>query len=176
MARRGPKRQLEVESAFWRLLGEGVGPVDAAARVGIGRKTGYRWRAETGGVAPAVLAEEARTARYLSRLERHRVASLRRDGVGVREVARQLGRAASTISRELKRNTAAPGPGARAPRGWPRTPSSRRWCAPSWSWSGARSRSPPTCARCSRAGRPGTCATRASTRVYTAGRLVSHAP
>jgi IS30 family transposase len=43
---------------------------------------------------------------YLSFAERERIALLRAKGHGVREIARQLGRAASTISRELRRNAA----------------------------------------------------------------------
>jgi transposase, IS30 family len=44
--------------------------------------------------------------RYLSFAEREQVALLRAKGDGVREIARQLERAASTISRELRRNAA----------------------------------------------------------------------
>ncbi|WP_433221833.1 transposase [Dactylosporangium sp. CS-047395] len=50
------------------------------------------------------MAEDARSNRYLSLLERQRIATLRRDGLGVRAIAAQLGRAPSTISRELRRN------------------------------------------------------------------------
>lgn len=60
MARRGPKRRLEQESEYWRLLLSGVGTVEACQAVGIGRKTGYRWRAENGGLPPARVAETAR--------------------------------------------------------------------------------------------------------------------
>jgi IS30 family transposase len=44
--------------------------------------------------------------RYLSLLERQRIATLRRDGLGVREIAEELARSPSTVSRELRRNTA----------------------------------------------------------------------
>jgi transposase, IS30 family len=107
MGRRGRKRRLDVESEYWRLVLSGVGTVEACKRLGIGRKTGYRWRAENGGLPPAALGEGVRSQRYLSLLERQRIASLRRDGLGVREIARELGRSPSTISRELGRNTAA---------------------------------------------------------------------
>jgi IS30 family transposase len=76
-------------------------------RLGIGRKTGYRWRAENGGLPPATLSEGLRGQRYLSLLERQRIATLRRDGLGVRRIAEELGRSPSTVSRELRRNTAA---------------------------------------------------------------------
>jgi transposase, IS30 family len=104
MARRGRKRRLDAETLYWQLVLSGVGTVEACLAAGIGRKTGYRWRAEHGGVPPARLAEDARSNRYLSLLERQRIATLHRDGLGVRAIAEQLDRAPSTISRELRRN------------------------------------------------------------------------
>jgi transposase, IS30 family len=104
MARRGRKRQLDVEARYWELVLSGVGVVQAARMVGIGRKTGYRWRAERGGLAPLTLADAERSNRFLSRLERQRIATLRGQGLGVREIARRIERAASTVSRELRRN------------------------------------------------------------------------
>lgn len=106
MARRGKKRQLEVEARYWQLLAAGVGTVQACRRVGITRKTGYRWRAEAGGVVPLRLAEAVRSNRYLSMVERQRIAGLRRQGLSLREIARRLERSPSTVSRELRRNTA----------------------------------------------------------------------
>jgi IS30 family transposase len=84
-----------------------VGTAEACRQVGIGRKTGYRWRAEHGGVPPERVAESVRSNRYLSLLERQRIATLQGQGLGVREIARRLDRAPSTVSRELRRNTAA---------------------------------------------------------------------
>ena len=72
--------------------------------VGITRETGYRWRAENGGVPPAGLDEETRSNRYLSLLERQRIATLHGQGLGVREIARRVDRSPSTVSRELRRN------------------------------------------------------------------------
>jgi len=46
------------------------------------------------------------SGRYLSFAEREEIALLRVQGTTMQEVARQLGRAASTISRELRRNAA----------------------------------------------------------------------
>jgi IS30 family transposase len=106
MGRRGRKRQLGIEDEYWRLILGGVGTVEACRRVGIGRKTGYRWRAERGGSAPARVVEAVRGPRYLSQFERQRIATLRGQGLGVREMARRLERAPSTISRELRRNVA----------------------------------------------------------------------
>lgn len=104
MGRRGRKRQLAIEDEYWKLILDGVGTVEACRQVGIGRKTGYRWRAERGGLPPLRLGEAAGRGRYLSRLERQRIATLRARGLGVREIARRLGRSPSTVSRELHRN------------------------------------------------------------------------
>jgi len=104
MARRGRKRRLDTETLYWEMILAGVGTVEACRILGIGRKTGYRWRAEHGGVPPTRVAETARSSRYLSLLERQRIATLRRQGLGVRAIAEELRRAPSTISRELRRN------------------------------------------------------------------------
>jgi IS30 family transposase len=105
MARRGRKRRLDTETLYWQLIQSGTGTVEACKIAGIGRKTGYRWRAENGGLPPARLSEPARSGRYLSLLERQRIATLHRDGLGVRAIADRIGRSPSTVSRELRRNT-----------------------------------------------------------------------
>ena len=52
---------------------------------------------------------EPHTGRYLSFAEREEIAVLRAQNVGVRAIARRLGRCPSTISRELRRNAATRG-------------------------------------------------------------------
>ena len=96
------KRRLDLETEYWRLLASGVGTVAACKLLGIGHKSIYRWRAENGGLPPARLAESSRSGRFLSLLERQRIATLRGRGLGAREIAQRLGRAPSTISRELR--------------------------------------------------------------------------
>jgi len=75
---------------------------------------GGRWFREGGGMPPMTLAEP--TGRYLSFVEREEIAILRAQGHGPREIGRRIGRDASTISRELRRNAAtrATNPGYRA--------------------------------------------------------------
>jgi IS30 family transposase len=62
---------------------------------------------------PATLAPAARppSGRCLSFADREEIALWRVQGHGVREIARRLGRSASTISRELRRNAATRGGG-----------------------------------------------------------------
>jgi IS30 family transposase len=52
------------------------------------------------------LSSKPSSGRYLSFAEREELAILRAGSAGVREIARQMGRSASTISRELRRNAA----------------------------------------------------------------------
>jgi IS30 family transposase len=104
-ARRGRKRRLGTETLYWQLVQSGAGTAEACGQAGTGRKAGYRWRAEDGGLPPSRVAGSARSSRCLSLLERQRIATLHRDGPGVRAIAARLGRAPSTVSRELRRNT-----------------------------------------------------------------------
>jgi len=57
---------------------------------------------------PAMFGLSAKplSGRYLSFAEREEIALLRAQGYSMQEVARRLGRAVSTISRELRRNAA----------------------------------------------------------------------
>ena len=63
---------------------------------------GVRWFRKGGGMSPLTFAPVS--GRYLSFAEREEIAVLLAGGSGVREVARRIGRAPSTISRELQRN------------------------------------------------------------------------
>ena len=79
--------------------------------VGVSQPVGFRWFRTAGGMAPSHLSRSAKplSGRYLSFAEREEIALLRAQGLGVRDVARRLGRAASAISRELRRNAATRG-------------------------------------------------------------------
>jgi len=68
MARRGRKRNLGRERAYWSPLASGVGTVEACRQVGIGLRTGLRWRREHGGIRRAApLPCQLGVARYRSR-------------------------------------------------------------------------------------------------------------
>ncbi len=75
---------------------------------GVSPAVGARWFREAGGMPPSHLAPPSKppSGRYLSFAEREELAIFRAQGHGVREIARRLGRAPSTISRELQRNAA----------------------------------------------------------------------
>ena len=75
---------------------------DAAHGVGTFREMGGRWIVKAGGVRP----RRGRNLkdRCLAFAEREEIALARARGQGVREIAQQLGRSPSTISRELRRN------------------------------------------------------------------------
>ena len=101
----------EDQRRFWALVAEGLSSEDAAMEVGISRPVGTRWFREAGGVAPSHLSRSSKapSGRYLTFAEREEIALWRAQCLGVREIARRLGRAPSTISRELRRNAATRG-------------------------------------------------------------------
>jgi transposase, IS30 family len=87
---------------FWQSIAAGASSEDAAAVAGVSQAVGSRWFRQAGGMPPISLAPVSE--RYLSFAEREELALLHAQCVGVREIARRLGRSASTISRELRRN------------------------------------------------------------------------
>ena len=102
-----PGYRREVRRRFWRLIGHGLQTRSAAALVGVPNRTAINWFADAGGMTPIDLAEPS--GRYLSFSEREEIAVLWSQGHGVREIARRIGRAASTVSREMHRNASSGG-------------------------------------------------------------------
>jgi IS30 family transposase len=96
--------QREHRQRFWEAIADGLSSEDAAVVAGVSPAVGTRWFRESGGM-PSV-TQKPLSGRYLSFAEREEIAILRAQDRGVREIARQIGRAASTISRELHRNAA----------------------------------------------------------------------
>jgi transposase, IS30 family len=97
------------------LRGHGWSILAAAREVGVSRTTGNNWsrgyktyrKGEVVGFVAALdrLAVREVSSRFLSQEERIEIADLRHAGVSVRRIADRLGRAPSTISRELRRNS-----------------------------------------------------------------------
>ena len=103
---------MELRERGWSILA-------AAREAGVSRTTGNNWsrgyktyrHGQVAGFVPALerLAVREISARYLSQDERIEIADLRLKGLSIRQIAGRLGRAPSTVSRELRRNTAAAG-------------------------------------------------------------------
>lgn len=102
-----PEPSRAVQRDFWRLIASGITSVQAAEGVGVSAPVGIRWFRHAGGMAPLSLDEPS--GRYLSFAEREEIALLKAQDKGVREIARTIGRAPGTISRELRRNAATRG-------------------------------------------------------------------
>ena len=101
------------QELFWRAIAAGLNSEDAALKAGVSQAVGPRLFRKAGGMPPAIFRSSARplSGRYLSLAEREEIALLNAQDHSIQEIGRRLGRAASTISRELRRNAATHGGG-----------------------------------------------------------------
>lgn len=88
---------------FWELFLAGLTPEEAAAVLGRGARTGYRWFEKAGGVKPSTLPP-AKRSRRLTIEDREAILVGITRGDSIRQIARDIGRSPSTVSRELKAN------------------------------------------------------------------------
>jgi Helix-turn-helix domain len=86
---------------LWRRWKAGETQSGIAQALGVSVPSVFAWLKLAGGIAPAV---RKRRAGCLSHWEREEISRGLAAGVSLRGVSRQLGRAASTISREVRRN------------------------------------------------------------------------
>ena len=84
---------------FWAGIAEGLPTAVASQRARVGERTGRCWFQEAGGVPP--LETSGPSGRFLSLTEREEIAVGLAAGHSARQIARQLGRASTTVSREL---------------------------------------------------------------------------
>ena len=84
---------------FWAGIAEGLPTAAASARARISGQRGRAWFREAGGVPPLDVHEPS--GRFLSLTEREEIAVGVAAGQSARQIAAQLGRASTTISREL---------------------------------------------------------------------------
>ena len=105
---RPPVAGREERRRFWAAIAVGMSSEDAAVEAGISQPVGTRWFRKAGGMPPTMFGLSAKplSGRYLSLAEREEIALFRVQGHSMQEIARRLDRAASTISRELRRNAA----------------------------------------------------------------------
>src|SRR3712207_2749016 len=103
---RPPVADRDQRGRFWAAIAAGLSSEDAAAAADVPPAVGTRWFRKAGGMPPAMLRPSAKplSGRYLSFAEREEIALLRAQGCTMQDVARRIGRAASTVSRELRRN------------------------------------------------------------------------
>lgn len=95
-----PGFPVEWRQVLWSAL-RAVASIDEAAAVaGVSGRAGRRWFAQRGGMKPP---EPTGRSRSLRSEEREEIALLRAAGLGVRQIARAVGRDPGTMSRELRR-------------------------------------------------------------------------
>jgi len=92
----------ELVQRFWAALQASQFLSEAAEAVGTSRRTGRRLLAAAGGVRPRRGRDIQ--GRYLSFVEREEIAVGVAAGESIRRIAERIGRAPSTVSRELSRN------------------------------------------------------------------------
>ncbi|MFF7183324.1 IS30 family transposase [Streptomyces sp. NPDC008121] len=108
---RGPKTLVREREEYFRLMDQGYNNTEACRIVGINRRTGKRWRhgrQPTGTTpgAPPVRRSASGPSRYLRETDRIHIADRLREKASIRQIASELGRSPSTISREIRRNGA----------------------------------------------------------------------
>lgn len=96
-----------VRRVFWKAIADGLPSEDAAIVAGVSPAVGCRWFRQNGGMPNISLIPPS--GRFLALAEREEIALLRAQQLGIREIARRIGRSPSTISRELIRNAATRG-------------------------------------------------------------------
>ncbi|MYT15004.1 Transposase and inactivated derivatives, IS30 family [Streptomyces sp. SceaMP-e96] len=120
----GGGKLTQERAAYFQLMEQGYSTREAARIVGINLRTGKRWRnghhspgkgkkpVPSIYPAPGQQPEEAagrgepasRTSRYLREEERVHIADRLREKASIRQIAAELGRSPSTVSREIRRN------------------------------------------------------------------------
>jgi transposase, IS30 family len=88
---------------FWQAVRSGFSVEDAAVRTGVPVTTCWHWFRDAGGVNP-LPSQRPATYRRLSIEERERIYAGIERSESIREIARALNRAPSTISREIAKN------------------------------------------------------------------------
>ncbi|WP_153810465.1 IS30 family transposase, partial [Nocardia sp. SYP-A9097] len=89
---------------FWDLIGAGASVVAAGAECGVSENQARRWVAASGGLRPVSPRPGPRRRPRLSSVEREEIAAGVAAEKSINAIARGLGRAPSTVMREIARN------------------------------------------------------------------------
>jgi IS30 family transposase len=98
-----PAAPRALQAQFWEGIRSGLGVQEAGAAAGVGAVKAFAWFKLAGGVKSN--GPRPAGGRYLSVAEREEIAVGLAAGQSVRVIAARLGRAPSTISREIRRNS-----------------------------------------------------------------------
>ena len=101
---RPPFARKEHRRLFWVAISQGATSTDAGLTAGVSEVVGTRWFRECGGVKPQSVFH-VDSGRFLSFAEREQIALWHTEKQSIRQIARQLSRSPSTVSRELGRNS-----------------------------------------------------------------------
>jgi IS30 family transposase len=101
-----PRPTRSIVRSYWDLIGAGASPHVAGVAVGVSGRTGRRWFTKAGGVKPQFGDRTGVRRPRLRFEEREEIAAGVAGGESIRSMARRLGRAASTVMREIDRNGA----------------------------------------------------------------------
>lgn len=99
-----PSTSRSIRRLFWRALRTGLNPGEASASLGMSRSVGWRWFRKAGGVPSMPLTLPKTPPRYLELDERISIFSGLLLGNSYAEIARQIDRSTSTVTRELERH------------------------------------------------------------------------
>jgi IS30 family transposase len=100
----GQPQVLLVQRRFWELIADGWSSEDAGVAVGVSVTCGGKWFRRFGGVNPRMQEPQGQKRPRLSADEREQIMIGSARGESIRSIADRLGRAPSTIMREIANN------------------------------------------------------------------------
>jgi transposase, IS30 family len=100
----GQRQGLSVQSRYWDLIAAGWASDEAGVAVGVSATCGSTWFRRFGGVNPRFQQHQGRIRPRLSAGEREHIMIGTAQGESIRSIAARLGRAPSTIMREIHAN------------------------------------------------------------------------
>jgi transposase, IS30 family len=100
----GQPQLFSVQCRYWELIAAGLASEDAGIAVGVSPRCGSKWFRRFGGVNPQWSPSKGQKRPRLSAGEREQIMIGTAQGESIRSMARRLGRAPSTVMREIATN------------------------------------------------------------------------